>query len=187
LGGGTGCDPEEVAAVAEAILEGDDLARTATTAQRALVLAQQAERKANIALQLLGVTGVTLPTDKDGVRALFEEARDLLEDPRLVTEAELLRWGKIFFQLTEEYLRLIAKCTRTRNAWTVLSMLGEKMSTDALELTSDHRYVIPPFVQAARRHLVAVAYAATHRKERFRCTVPTEDIDDAVISLLYAL
>ena len=152
----------DVIALAEVFNEGNDLAAVATTAIRALIRAEQCEKRLNELLSLLGFTTVSLVTTEPGILELYHRAiRMHSNEEPIVIAAQVFQFAKELLAFNEEYLRLVEHHTGDDEPWRVYLVACEKLTAltpfdrmvHDLELSTAYSYVV-----AARRHIRSVAY-----------------------------
>jgi len=168
----------EVAAVAALRLMKLDLASVANLATRALAVAQRQEQQLEEVRALLGLRHRNLGCEEEEIVSLFVQAQDANETEHSPEEAR--EWASVFFGITEEYLRLVARHTATSEPWKPFLLLGEKLVEEG------HAAL----VEAARRHLRQVAYFYLRNQEGQRVAhakFPHVEggIDETMIGLLF--
>lgn len=145
----------EVTALIDLDVKELTLPRVANLALRAFVHARDVGRRLGDLEYLLGIHTENLPTDEKGVVALCVEAQGLVDDPILVIDDTLaMKWARIFYAFTEEYLGLIHNFTASEEPWKVFMDLGDRIA----ELGKDVSPTVVSYLVAARRQLRTVAY-----------------------------
>lgn len=139
-----------------------DLPSVANTAIRAFVRVQQCERRLEELMDLMGLAGTTLSTDKPAVLDFYRRAQELggQQEP-VLNAAQLFHFAKECLAITEEYFRLAEEYTSSAEPWRIFLHACEVLSklqprerfTHEHELSAAYGYVA-----AARRHVRAVAY-----------------------------
>jgi hypothetical protein len=159
----------DVVALLETMGGNLDLASVATTAMRALIKAEQCEKVLNKLLSTLGFTSLPLVTTQAGIFRLHERAKGLLAEKEGSAEAgTIFHFAQELFGISEEYLRLVEHHTADGEPWRVYLEASEQLCKLAPRHRLVHDYELASaygFLEAARRHIRAVAYAyvrATH-------------------------
>lgn len=182
----------DVLALAEVLRAGNDLAAVTGTALRALVRAEQCERKLNELLGLLGFTTVSLPTTTKGLLELYHRAHRISgwEEPSIIA-SQVFHFAKELLAFNEEYLRLVEHHTGDAEPWRVFLAACERLArlTPTDRMVYDHELASAySYIPVARRHLRAVAYffvRSSHGSEVADKAFIGDNAFDPVITTLF--
>lgn len=179
----------EVAAVANLKSMKIDVATTANMAIRALTLAQSTQRQLEDITALLGFDSRSLPIDEVEIVALQIRIQEALERVDLMTAVEVKEWAKIFLNVTEEYLRLVAQYVKDERPWKGFLLLAEKIGQEEHKNGDQLLLAAHAFMETARKHLRQVAYFYARVQEgrhpAARIIPKATGIDEDLISLLF--
>jgi len=109
-----------------------DPVTAAATAERALLVAERADRHLRELLSVLGLDGAVLDVSEDAIRELYSQADRLAEsDIRYVTSIEMLEWAKRLLKMNSQYLRLVEQATGDPKPWKPFLRLVERLLVES--------------------------------------------------------
>lgn len=181
----------DVEAVSRMVNAPPDLASVRNLALRAIIRAEEAERKVGELAELFGLTSYRIAVEAKDVRAFHEEAQKrLLRDPP-VRAPEARALARRLLAITEEYLKLVTDVTGEEEPWRVYLELSQHL----IENTPRRHCAIDPdllvaygYLEAARRHLRPLAYfwvRRTHGRTVAQNAFLGEHVTDDIIAVLY--
>lgn len=111
-----------------------DPTAAAGIAERALLLAERADRHLRELLSVLGLDGAVLDASEDAIRELYSQADRLAEsDLKFVTSIEILEWAKRLLRMNSQYLRLVEQATGDPSPWKPFLRLAERLLVESEE------------------------------------------------------
>lgn len=184
--------PEDVAALAEVRKENISLTKLAGIAYQAHVSMRSLERQVERLMHVVGATVPTLPTDEASVVALHIKAEDhLAEDPLILSAQEVLEWGKVFYNMGEEYFEVVLRHTGDQEPWKKYLDLASRIYENAPQAHVDaEREEAYKYFAIGRRFMRQAAYFYVHtyygRNTASQMFPETKsDIDERVIQMAF--